>query len=63
LKRSDVFEFYRRLAETNPHPETELESVNTFTLLVAVVLSAQATSRRSAFSIPRRRTSSRFPKR
>ncbi len=43
MKRSDVFEFYRRLAETNPHPETELESVNTFTLLVAVVLSAQAT--------------------
>jgi endonuclease-3 len=43
LKRSDVFEFYRRLAEANPHPETELESVNTFTLLVAVVLSAQAT--------------------
>lgn len=43
MKRSDVFEFYRRLAEANPHPETELESVNTFTLLVAVVLSAQAT--------------------
>jgi endonuclease-3 len=43
LKRVDVFEFYRRLAEANPHPETELESVNDFTLLVAVVLSAQAT--------------------
>jgi endonuclease-3 len=43
LKRADVFEFYRRLAEANPHPETELESVNDFTLLVAVVLSAQAT--------------------
>jgi endonuclease-3 len=43
LKRADVFEFYRRLAEANPHPETELESVNHFTLLVAVVLSAQAT--------------------
>ena len=43
MKRSDVFEFYRRLAETDPHPETELESVNTYTLLVAVVLSAQAT--------------------
>jgi len=38
-----VFEFYRRLAEANPHPETELESVNPYTLLVAVVLSAQAT--------------------
>ena len=43
LKRADVFEFYRRLAEANPHPETELESVNDFALLVAVVLSAQAT--------------------
>ena len=43
MKRADVFEFYRRLAEANPHPETELESVNNFTLLVAVVLSAQAT--------------------
>ncbi|PXA96316.1 endonuclease III [Nostoc sp. 3335mG] len=43
MKRADVFEFFRRLAETNPHPETELESVNDYTLLVAVVLSAQAT--------------------
>ena len=43
MKRADVFEFYRRLAEANPHPETELESINTYTLLVAVVLSAQAT--------------------
>ena len=43
MKKADVFEFYRRLAEANPHPETELESVNTYTLLVAVVLSAQAT--------------------
>lgn len=43
MKKADVIEFYRRLAEANPHPETELESVNTYTLLVAVVLSAQAT--------------------
>ncbi|MEH3035575.1 MAG: endonuclease III [Sphingomonas adhaesiva] len=43
MKKADIVEFYRRLAEANPHPETELESVNTFTLLVAVVLSAQAT--------------------
>lgn len=43
MKKADVFEFYRRLAEANPHPETELESVNAYTLLVAVVLSAQAT--------------------
>ena len=43
MKKADVVEFYRRLAEANPHPETELESVNDYTLLVAVVLSAQAT--------------------
>lgn len=38
-----VREFYRRLAETRPIPQTELEFINPFTLLVAVVLSAQAT--------------------
>ncbi len=43
MKKADVVEFFARLAEANPHPETELESVNDFTLLVAVVLSAQAT--------------------
>lgn len=43
MKKADVFEFYRRFAEANPHPETELESGNPFQLLVAVVLSAQAT--------------------
>jgi endonuclease-3 len=43
VKKADVAEFYRRLSERTPHPETELESVNPYTLLVAVVLSAQAT--------------------
>jgi endonuclease-3 len=43
MKRADVFEFYRRLAEENPAPETELHYVNPYTLLVAVALSAQAT--------------------
>lgn len=43
MNKSDVFEFYRRLAESNPAPETELEYVNPYTLLVAVALSAQAT--------------------
>jgi endonuclease III len=43
VKKAQVVEFFARLAADNPHPETELESVNTFTLLVAVVLSAQAT--------------------
>ena len=43
MKRDQVFEFYRRLAELNPSPETELRYVNPYTLLVAVALSAQAT--------------------
>jgi endonuclease-3 len=38
-----VFEFFRRLAEENPAPTTELDYTNPYTLLVAVVLSAQAT--------------------
>ena len=43
MKKADIFEFFRRLAESNPAPETELEYVNPYTLLVAVALSAQAT--------------------
>ena len=43
MKRDDDFEFFRRLAEANPSPTTELESGNPYQLLVAVVLSAQAT--------------------
>ena len=43
MKRDQVFEFFRRLAEENPSPTTELEYENPYTLLVAVVLSAQAT--------------------
>ena len=43
MTRDETFEFFRRLAEDNPSPETELESGNVYQLLVAVVLSAQAT--------------------
>ena len=43
MKQAHVFEFFRRLAEANPSPETELEFGNTYQLLVAVVLSAQST--------------------
>jgi endonuclease III len=43
VKKADIALFYRRLSDRIPHPETELQSVNDFTLLVAVVLSAQAT--------------------
>jgi endonuclease-3 len=43
VTEAEVFEFYRRLAEANPAPETELRWSNPYTLLVAVALSAQAT--------------------
>ena len=43
MTHEQVFEFFRRLAEDNPSPETELEFSNPYTLLVAVVLSAQST--------------------
>jgi endonuclease-3 len=43
MKKDQVFEFFRRLAEDNPSPETELLYGNAFQLVVAVALSAQAT--------------------
>jgi endonuclease-3 len=43
MNKAQIFEFFRRLAEANPSPETELDYGNTYQLLVAVVLSAQAT--------------------
>ncbi len=43
MNKADVVEFFSRLAADNPHPETELESGSAYQLLVAVVLSAQAT--------------------
>ena len=43
MKTADIFEFFRRLAEDNPAPVTELTFGNTYQLLVAVVLSAQST--------------------
>ena len=43
MKRNDAFELYRRLAEADPDPQTELDWINPYTLLVAVALSAQAT--------------------
>lgn len=43
LSRANIFEFFRRLAENNPAPRTELDYGNDYQLLVAVVLSAQAT--------------------
>jgi endonuclease-3 len=43
FSKREVAEFYRLLAESRPIPRTELEFLNPFTLLIAVVLSAQAT--------------------
>jgi endonuclease-3 len=43
MKPVEIAELYRRLAERTPNPETELVYANDYTLLVAVVLSAQAT--------------------
>lgn len=40
---AQIDEFYARLAKAMPSPKSELEFVNPYTLLVAVVLSAQAT--------------------
>ena len=43
MKRADVIELFTRLRAFNPHPVTELAYNTPFELLVAVVLSAQAT--------------------
>jgi endonuclease-3 len=43
MKAAQIDEFFRRLAAANPDPKTELIYTNAYTLLVAVVLSAQAT--------------------
>jgi endonuclease III len=43
MTKAEVEEFFERLARARPDPTTELEFINPYTLLVAVVLSAQAT--------------------
>jgi len=43
LSREDIGKIFETFARLNPEPRGELEYVNPFTLLVAVVLSAQAT--------------------
>lgn len=45
MKRDAIREFFRRLHAANPEPKTELEYASPYQLLVAVVLSAQATDR------------------
>ena len=43
MKPAQIAELFRRLAERTPEPKTELDYNNDYTLLVAVVLSAQST--------------------
>lgn len=43
MTRAQIQEMFSRLRELNPHPTTELEYSTAFELLVAVILSAQAT--------------------
>lgn len=43
LNREEIREMFSRLAELNPKPTTELEYTTPFELLIAVILSAQAT--------------------
>jgi endonuclease-3 len=43
MKPAQIEHFFATLSAANPSPETELKYVNAYTLLVAVVLSAQAT--------------------
>ena len=43
MKTKDIEEMFARLAAADPEPQTELHHASPFTLLVAVVLSAQAT--------------------
>jgi len=43
MKLEDRIELFRRLQEIDPNPTTELEYQSTFELLIAVILSAQAT--------------------
>lgn len=45
LTKAQAETLYARLAEIRPDPKTELEYSNPYTLLVAVVLSAQATDK------------------
>ncbi len=43
MKKADIAGFYTRLRAANPAPATELEYASPFQLLIAVILSAQAT--------------------
>ncbi|MBE7217281.1 MAG: endonuclease III [Caulobacteraceae bacterium] len=44
-ERARIAEIFRRFCEREPHPKTELEYTNAYTLVTAVALSAQATDK------------------
>ncbi len=43
MKKSEINEIFATFAKDNPDPKTELEFINDYTLLIAVVMSAQST--------------------
>ncbi len=43
MNKTKRFEIFSRWQAENPHPKTELEYTTPFELLIAVILSAQAT--------------------
>ena len=43
MKKANIHEFFKRLEERDPDPQGELDYTNSYTLVVAVALSAQAT--------------------
>jgi len=45
MKKKDIEAFFQRLSAADPEPQGELDYINPYTLLVAVVLSAQATDK------------------
>ena len=45
LTKQKILDLFVRFQNANPHPSSELQYNNTYTLLVAVVLSAQATDK------------------
>lgn len=45
LNARQIYNFYKNLKKENPNPKGELYYINNYTLLVAVVLSAQATDK------------------
>ena len=45
MKKADIETLFARLAALNPNPKCELDYTNPYTLMVAIILSAQATDK------------------